>query len=337
MLSVWLDEEIEARLQATCRRLGLSKTEAVKRSLSSSKVNIRLSVAMGASTRVRCRVAAMRFGDVQPAPLCLMAQSRPSAFPVRGPQSEPTGDIPVVIQSGLDPKVPQRRFRAHLPFGAPTRGDAVKHDHPKTDRHGDRVLLRHPNTPTVPDNSHDPKRAATMAKAFSKSATRYCNQRIAAWREDGLSASQQGWLSLRQLFGATMLWTEVLEPFADREGRQAGISSFESFLGNWLGRSRATLDKTRAFLDQAELEWSRSHPGYHQSAEPSEKRMQQSDRSEREALARLAFSGRRSALVTISWAACCHPRRDIRALASETKMQADLIRRLAVLWQVLDY
>jgi predicted DNA-binding protein len=33
MLSVRLDEEIEARLQATCDRLGLSKTEAVKRSL----------------------------------------------------------------------------------------------------------------------------------------------------------------------------------------------------------------------------------------------------------------------------------------------------------------
>ncbi len=33
MLSVRLDEEIEARLQATCGRLGLSKTEAVKRSL----------------------------------------------------------------------------------------------------------------------------------------------------------------------------------------------------------------------------------------------------------------------------------------------------------------
>ena len=162
MLSVRLDEEIEARLQATCDRLGLSKTEAVKRSLSSSKVNIRLSVAMGASTRVRRRVAAMRFGDVQPAPLRLIAQSRPSEFPVRGTQSEPTGDIPLVIQSGLDPKVPQRRFRAHLPFGAPTRGDAVKHDHPKTDRHGDPVLLRHPNTRTVPDNSHDPNRAATV-------------------------------------------------------------------------------------------------------------------------------------------------------------------------------
>ena len=33
MLSVRLDEQIETRLQATCRRLGLSKTEAVKRSL----------------------------------------------------------------------------------------------------------------------------------------------------------------------------------------------------------------------------------------------------------------------------------------------------------------
>jgi Arc/MetJ-type ribon-helix-helix transcriptional regulator len=33
MLSVRLDEQTEARLQATCRRLGLSKSEAVKRSL----------------------------------------------------------------------------------------------------------------------------------------------------------------------------------------------------------------------------------------------------------------------------------------------------------------
>lgn len=33
MLSVRLDEQIEIRLRATCRRLGLSKTEAVKRSL----------------------------------------------------------------------------------------------------------------------------------------------------------------------------------------------------------------------------------------------------------------------------------------------------------------
>jgi hypothetical protein len=33
VLSLRLDEQTEARLQATCRRLGLSKTEAVKRSL----------------------------------------------------------------------------------------------------------------------------------------------------------------------------------------------------------------------------------------------------------------------------------------------------------------
>ena len=33
MLSVRLDEQTEARLQATCRRLGLSRSEAVKRSL----------------------------------------------------------------------------------------------------------------------------------------------------------------------------------------------------------------------------------------------------------------------------------------------------------------
>jgi hypothetical protein len=33
MLSVRLDEQTEARLQATCRRLGVSRSEAVKRSL----------------------------------------------------------------------------------------------------------------------------------------------------------------------------------------------------------------------------------------------------------------------------------------------------------------
>ncbi len=33
MLSLRLDEQTEARLQVTCRRLGLSKSEAVKRSL----------------------------------------------------------------------------------------------------------------------------------------------------------------------------------------------------------------------------------------------------------------------------------------------------------------
>lgn len=33
MLSIRLDEQTEARLQAACRRLGLSKSEAVKRSL----------------------------------------------------------------------------------------------------------------------------------------------------------------------------------------------------------------------------------------------------------------------------------------------------------------
>ncbi|HUU02072.1 MAG TPA: hypothetical protein VM425_11560 [Myxococcota bacterium] len=182
------------------------------------------------------------------------------------------------------------------------------------------------------------KRAATVAKRFSDAARRFCNDRVTAWREGGLADSQNGWLTLRQLFGATRLWNEVLAPFGHGKVGKARISAFESFLGPWLEQSGNVLDTTRAFLVQAESGWAGSHTGYDlsKSRHVTEPRQNQAATFEKEALSSLAFCGRTAALTSLSWAACCHPRKETRRLAATVKLQADLVRRVALLWPLLD-
>ncbi len=182
------------------------------------------------------------------------------------------------------------------------------------------------------------KRAATMAKRFSDTVRQFCNDRVTAWREGGLAGSPNGWLTLRQLFGATRLWNEVLAPFGYGKVSKARISAFESFLGPWLERSGNALDATRAFLDQAESGWASSHAGYDLSASRHGigPRRDQAAPGEKEALSRLAFCGRTAALTSLSWAACCHPRKETRRLAASMKLQADLVSRVALLWPLLD-
>jgi SAM-dependent methyltransferase len=182
------------------------------------------------------------------------------------------------------------------------------------------------------------KRAATMAKRFSEVADRFCKDRITAWREGHMTDSQNGWLTLRQLFGAIKLWNEVLRPFIKGKFGKKPFPAFESFLGPWLTKSGSELELTKAFLDRAESGWADSHAGYHLSAGPhgTEQIREQATPDEKEALSELAFCGRTTALKSISWSVCCHPRKMTRLLAASVKLQVDLLRSVALLWPLLD-
>lgn len=156
------------------------------------------------------------------------------------------------------------------------------------------------------------REAAVAAVAFCAQARAWFEKRTADWfARDGLGSSSAAWLSLRQLFGLSVLWQEVLEPF------ERGAANFGEDLGPWLEKGRADLGALEAWLSEQEERWERSHVGYVRSgAEPSLARDQQRrQEEERYAAMQLALVGPEPS-VTLRWAACCHPRHETREAAA---------------------
>jgi len=157
-------------------------------------------------------------------------------------------------------------------------------------------------------------RAATLTSRLSWALARLFRQRVQAW--EGLRGSERGWLTLRQIYGARTLWREALAPWLSK----AHPNPAEDLLGNWLQRSREDLKTLEAWFEEEERKWALSHKDYTGCSTPDPEfaaSLKKSAAEERDAvflLSALVFVS--EARRTLSWTACCHPRRPTRRLAA---------------------
>lgn len=175
------------------------------------------------------------------------------------------------------------------------------------------------------------KDAARTARTFTEQAQRFAAQRIEAWSQDsGLRQADEAWLILRQLYGLTNLWRELLAPFTAGPTGPARVQAFTSVLGPWLERSRRQLGNLERWLRNEESRWARTHPGFQPSGAPALPAELPGTRIVPGPgdLPLLALAGGATARPTLAWAACCHPLPATRLAAATWVSAAGLARSL---------
>ena len=182
------------------------------------------------------------------------------------------------------------------------------------------------------DAAAQPKETASLARRFSAAAQAFADQRIDVWSKGvGLRDTSNAWLTLRQMYGLIVLLREVLEPFRPGAGEPARLRSHQSVLGPWREKAEQSLQDLQRWFENEESRWIRSHREYLPCGAPLAERTEGSvgdgGQSAQDAadLALLATAGMRTAIPTLRWAACCHPRDSIRLAAASLLVGARLV------------
>lgn len=173
------------------------------------------------------------------------------------------------------------------------------------------------------------REAVVWSRRFCEQADRFAQQRMRGWsQQQALRESDRGWLSLRQLYGLLVLWRGVLGPFETGPRERARLDDRASVLGPWLERAERAVRGLVRWLRDEESRWARTHTGYVPSAAPAAPAPGSVPPAELAAdLDLLLLAGGRTARPTVAWAACCHPRPELRLAASLHLVLEPLLRR----------